>query len=241
MKTVLRMALSIAVAASAGCGSSAGKSTGAGGNGGGGNGGSTGDASVNGTCAFTACGGDLVGTWHFMNICSLGPSTSCPPYEGVTIDWAGTQATYTFGSDGSFRYAFMGRLSETIRYPLNCISAGTDAGVSETCEAFEAAVLASVHRPDAGTISMLTSFTCSTDADICVCHEVFDDFSQTETGTYTTSGNQIAITVTGATLFDAGVADAGTFPLSDYCVSGNTLAIRSPSTSGNEVVTTLTR
>src|SRR5262245_2074904 len=123
-------------AVAAGCGSGAGKKTtgtgGAGGIGGvGGVGGSTGSAGTSGTCTFTACGGDLVGTWNVESLCSPNVSGTCPPYVGVTVDRSQSAATYTFAANGSFTYAAAGTLTETIRYMKDCLKIGADAGVSE--------------------------------------------------------------------------------------------------------------
>ena len=118
--------------------------------------------------------------------------------------------------------------------PKDCISPGADAGVSELCTAFQAAVQSSIAKADGGSLSGLTSFTCSVENNTCVCVEVFTNLAVNETGTYTTSGNQLTITITGGSTADGG------FPTSDYCVSGSTLKIRSPSTEG-DVVTKLTR
>jgi len=223
-------------AVAAGCGSGAGKkTTGTGGAGGvGGVGGSTGSAGTSGSCTFTACGGDLVGTWNVESLCSPNPSVTCPPYDGVTIDRSASVATYTFAANGTFTYAASGTLTETLRYPKDCLSPGADAGVSELCAAFQAAVQSSIAKADGGSLSGLTSFTCSVENNFCVCVEVFTNLSVNETGTYTTSGNQLTITITGGSTADGG------FPNSDYCVSGSTLKIRSPSTEG-DVVTKLTK
>ena len=84
-------------------------------------------------------------------------------------------------------------------------------------------------------ISELASFTCSTAGDECVCREVFMNASQTLTGTYTTSGNQVTVVYTG---FDAGTTPTESF---DYCVSGDTLKLHFPGTGGFDIVLTYTR
>ena len=235
-------AIVISGVAIAGCGSGAGnKMTGNGGGGGNGSGGSAGthvDAGTNASCSFTACGGDLVGVWRFTSICSTSPSTDCPPVQGITVDYSGGEASYTFTSVGMFTYMYSGTLSETIRYPLECIAAA-DAGVTDACSRFQASVQSLIHNPDAGPVAgALSSFTCSVDAtQTCVCTEVFMYTPQVETGSYTVSGSQVDITITGASgVGDAGVVDAGS-PFADYCVSGNTLKLH----SANGVLLTLTK
>jgi len=237
----------IACVAGAGCGSGSGnKSNGHGGSGGGtgagggsaGSGTTTGDG---GTCSFTACGGNLVGTWRFVDICGWGGTTACPPYQGVTVDRSSSTVTYTFGNDGSFQYLGSGTISETIHYPRECLATfGADAGIAQLCDTLESAVQMSIDNADAGPLTTLSSFTCDVNVEACVCREVFMNLSQTETGTYTTSGDQLTIMLTSATSQGAPV-DAGTGGPSDYCVSGNTLTIHTISSSGAHVMATLTR
>jgi hypothetical protein len=79
-------------------------------------------------------------------------------------------------------------------------------------------------------------FTCAVDANqTCLCNAVYVFPEQTATGFFTTSGNQVTITVTaGSLLGDAGVGDAGADSSGpyDYCVSGNTLTIQVADSSG---------
>lgn len=231
MKLLIACFISCAVVA--GCGSGTGnKTTGTGNGGGGGIGGSTGAGGVNGNCSFTACGGNLVGTWNIESLCSPDASATCA--QPVTIDRSRSVATYTFASNGSFTFAASGTLTETISYTKDCLGPGSDAGVPELCTSLQSAIQASIARADGGSLSGLTSFTCSVQNDRCVCVEVIMPATTTETGTYTTSGNQVTVTITNPS------TDAG-FPTADYCVSGTTLKLRSPSTSGSDVVVTLTR
>jgi hypothetical protein len=219
----------------AGCGGGTGnKTTGTGGMGGvGGTGGSTGTGGVNGNCSFTACGGNLVGTWTIQSICTPSPFASCP--EPVMVDRSGAVATYTFGSNGVFTYAASGTVIETISYRKDCLSSSADAGLSDLCTALQSAVQSSIASADGGAGSGITGFTCAVQNDRCVCTETFMNLMQNETGTYTTSGNQVTIMITSGGSTDGGI------PTSDYCVSGSTLKLRSTSTSGSEVVATLTR
>ena len=242
MKRLMGMACLIVCVAAAGCGGGSGKKTGGtGGNGGGGgSGGTTGDAAVNSSCTFTACGGDLVGTWHFAASCAVG-SSDCPPFNGVTIDSSASVFTSTFGSGGAFTRATSGMQTETLSYTRACLD--TAAGIThnpsnsteQVCAFFQDAVQSSIGNADAGVISELASFTCSTSGENCVCREVFMNASQTLTGTYTTNGNQVTVVYTG---FDAGTTPTESF---DYCVSGDTLKLHFPGTGGSDVVLTYAR
>jgi hypothetical protein len=241
VKRLTGLAYLIVCIAAAGCGGGSGKKTGgSGGNAGGAGGGTTGDAAVNSSCTFTACGGDLVGTWHFAASCAVG-SSDCPPFTGVTIDSAASVFTSTFTSGGAFTRTTAGMLTETLSYTRACLDAA--AGITpnpsnttgQVCAFFQDAVRSSIGNADAGAISELASFTCSTSGENCVCRQVFMNASQTLTGTYTTNGNQVTVVYTGS--------DAGTTPTEsfDYCVSGDTLKLHFPGTGGSDIVLTYTR
>jgi hypothetical protein len=188
-----------------------------------------------GTCSFTPCGGDIVGTWRLSSICALGPASDCPPSGGVTVDRSKSEATFTFASDGTVVYAYSGTLTETLLYPDTCL-AGIDAGTARACSDFQSEVQSSIQRDDGGApLAGLTSFTCSVNASsICMCDEVFTSAPQTENGTYTTSGDQVTITLAAA---DGGAVDGGTNPPSEYCVSGNTLTLHTINSTGESVAT----
>jgi hypothetical protein len=71
-------------------------------------------------------------------------------------------------------------------------------------------------------------FECSVDSSqACICNEVLGYDHMTLVGTYTTAGNQLALSdMSISPLPDAGVPDAGTEAPADYCVSGDTLTLR---------------
>jgi hypothetical protein len=205
---------------------------------------SNGDGAVHGhECPpFTPCGGDIVGTWRQTDICASPTSYACP-MEWWT-DWSQTQITYTFGSDGTMVYSAAGTLSETIRYPIECLSSNADAGIGQACADLEAGMQSAMQNADAGSpLTSVTSFSCSVDPDeTCMCSEIFSISPITATGSYVIDGHQIALTITGGTLpVDGGLGDAGTSSPSDYCVSGNTATFHSIGSSGEDVFLTLTR
>ena len=244
MKSLSLLILFISAAGTAGCGRSGGASAKGGNGGGAGTGGIGGgagtivDAGGSGGCTFTACGGDIVGTWRPATICPT-EVPACPASTSLPVTSAGA-ITYTFASDGSFTYAASGALTETLRYPDSCVSSASDGGLVQACAAYGTAMQGSIDNSDGGSAFGPSSFTCSAESDTCVCQEVLKPVSQTDTGTYTTSRNQLTVMVTSVIVGDAGV-DAGTFPVWDYCVSGSTLTLRSVSISGNYLVTTMTR
>lgn len=237
MKLLIACFISCAVVCGAfvaGCGGGTGnKTTGTGNGGSGGMGGMTGSGGVNGNCSFTACGGNIVGTWTIQSLCAPSSFASCP--EPLIVDRSGAAAIYTFGSNGVFTYSASGTVLETISYTKDCLTSSPDAGLSDLCAALQSEVQSSIAKADGGSLSGLTGFTCALQSDRCVCTETFANLMQNETGTYTTSGNQVTVTITSGASTDGGI------PTSDYCVSGNTLKLRSTGTSGGDVVATLTR
>lgn len=214
----------LCVATSA-CGSGTKNTTGTGGGAGGGSGGSVGPNVDGGThgisCGlFTACGGNIVGTWRVVSSCGSVSSSSCPSSERITVQTTLTQGTYTFAGDGTFTLMASGSATETLRYPLACLGGITDAGIPQACADIERAFVASTQPADAGTPAVeVTSASCASAANAaCACTVVLGYTSpQTTSGTYTTSGSQITFAVRAA--------DGGTDPASEYCVSGNTLTL----------------
>ncbi len=245
MKGFLGFVVLVACVATAGCGSGSGKKTdGGGGTGGGGGigGGANGDAGVNTSCpAFTACGGNIVGTWHYVSGCGLFSSSTCASETFMTMTVAGSQATYTFGSGGAFSSTVSGSVNEMLRYALSCISGVTDAGIPQACADLQNLYRDIAAEPDAGSATVrLTSATCSAGGNqTCDCALVLTYLSpQTTSGSYTVSGNQVTVTITNPAP-DGGVG--GSESPVEYCVSGNTLTLRFVESSGSAVVTTFTR
>jgi hypothetical protein len=246
VKRVFDSVVFVLCIAIAGCGSGASKvGSGAGGSSGGagasaGTGGTNGDAAVDGgSCPFTACGGDIVGIWHFASSCGSVSTSSCPPPLSIVIEHETAQATYTFRSDGTFMNALSGDFSETVRYPLACLPSVTDGGTTQTCADYQNAVQASIAQADAGSFG--ETFTCSMDVNqTCLCDEAFTNIPpQTATGSYAVSGDQVIVTAS----VDGGVGDAGAPASVPYCVSGNTLTLyfTGDATVAGAFVLTLTR
>lgn len=208
----------------AGCGSGTSKGGSGGGGGGAGAGASAGTGGVNGdgavtggSCPFTACGGNIVGTWHFASACGSISNASCP--QGVVIEHETAQATYMFNSDGTFMNTITGAFSQTARWPFGCLM--IDAGAGQICADYQNMVQAAIVAADAGTYG--ETYTCAMDVNqTCVCNEAFTLPSpQSTTGSYTVSGTSLIITSSS----DGGAADAGAPASVRYCVSGNTLTL----------------
>jgi hypothetical protein len=199
---------------------------------------------LGGSCpsSFTPCGGNLVGTWHLETECTGSSSSSSVSCPGISIS-LGYAATYTFGPTGTFTFSSPGSMSETVRYPAECLH--SDAGAVLACADMSSAMQsAAQHAGDAGTSTItFTGGSCSADpSGICVCNESFTYSSTSGTGTYTTSGTKVTISsLSGTGMPDAGAGDAGTSLPNDYCVSGNTLMIQATSFSGSTTVIVMTK
>ena len=174
MKGLLRFVVSVVCVATAGCGSSAAKKTDGGGTGG--IGGANGDAAVITNCpSFTACGGDIVGTWHYASGCGSFSSATCSAEHFMTMPTAGSLATYTFGSGGAFTSTFAGSVNEMLSLALSCLSSVTDAGIPQACADLQSLYRAAMEDPDAGSaIVQVASAACSAGGNqTCECALVF--------------------------------------------------------------------
>lgn len=199
------------------------------------------DAAVNGISCdpFTACGGDIVGTWRVVSSCGSISSPACPSSERITAQSSAPQTSYTFAGDGTFSLTASGDLTEALRYPLACLGAITDAGIPQACADIERAFL-TAQTGDAGTQTVeVTSASCAAAAnETCACTAVIRyGGPQTTPGSYTTSGSQLTLVVSAS---DGGVRDAGADPVGEYCVSGNSLTLHFVNSS-DDWVTKLTR
>jgi len=240
----LRRSVIFVCVAAAACGSGAKNTAGAGGNGaGGGSGGGAGtnvDAAAGAISCdpFTACGGNIVGSWRLVSSCGSVSSNGCPSTARISAKTSVAQATYTFASDGAFTFTATGPLTEMLRYPLACLGAFTDAGVPQACADTERAFVAASSQPTDGGVEVQSATCAAAGSETCACTAVLGYMSpQTTRGSYTTSGNQVTLVAAGS---DVGAPDAGAGSVTEYCVSGSTLALHIFSSASDWVVT-LTR
>jgi hypothetical protein len=224
---------------SGGAGGGAGTAGSSGGGGGGSSGG--GPAVDGGSCSFTACGGDIVGTWHIVDACGLLAAASCAPAAGVTVEHVSSMATYTFGSDGSFTAAFSGAYEETYRYPFSCLAGLTDGGTGQICADYQNRIQALLAQVDAGVVG--ATYACTMDGNqACVCSEAYSFPSPaTQTGSYTVAGDQLTIT-SSASSADAGASGMSAPEVAAYCVAGSKLTLHVTGNDGaSDFVMTFTR
>jgi hypothetical protein len=235
----------LCVATSA-CGSSAKNSAGTGGSGAGGGSGGGAGTNVDGAVGaiscdpFTACGGNIVGAWQLVSNCGSISTTPCASSERISSKSSWAHATYTFAGDGTFTATATNPLTESLRYPLGCLGAITDAGIPQACADLERLFLAPPQPSDGGTQPPeVQSASCSAVAnETCACTAVLSYMgAPTTSGSYTTSGNQITFGAPGS---DGGAPDAGATAVWEYCVSGNNLALHVTS-STYDWIWTMTR
>lgn len=139
-------------------------------------------------CDTAACGGDPVGVWTVVDSCFEGELTieQCPDLivKSVDVDQTGT---VTIDADMSYTLDLTVSGTASVTFPASCFG-----GLITDCAQLN----------DDGT-------TCTGDASAeCDCDITLDEVTD-ETGTWSTTGNQITL-------------DDGTEPeVSDYCVQGD--------------------
>jgi hypothetical protein len=175
---------------------------------------SIGNASTGASCnQNAACGGDIVGTWAIAETCNVVASPEgmgfCPQLQFSVRAFRET-GTFTYGADGTatLDVTIVATFEEVL--PPTCLQAPL------TCEAIDASIQDQLAQPD----SMYESGGCTSVASgNCEC-TFSADRMVTSSATYATAGSMLTHTANGT---------SGT---SSYCVSGSTLIMSSPSTTG---------
>ena len=162
---------------------------------GGGQGGSCGD--------FSACGGDVVGSWSVQALCgkTADSTFTCP---NVTYDFGGivVSGTETFTDANVIMSDVQFSGFTTLHVPASCVTVN---GTRLPCD--KVGLTASMGLATADAI------VCTTEAQGCSCKMMQRPVSTKTTATYTVTGTKLVITNPAA---------AETSEL-DYCVSGSTL------------------
>jgi hypothetical protein len=176
-----------------GIGGSGGRGGAAGSTGNGGTGGQVSCPYVAGpSCPFTACGGDLVGTWTVDSACHAFSHLEEVAYLGcdsVRVTGAPIVAsgTWTFGSDMTYTRTISQQETFEFTEPLSCDSSATDCSNVDVRD---------------------YAATC-TGTGCCSCTQVRPNRTSTDSGTYAVSGSTVTLTI-----------GANHLPY-QYCVSGN--------------------
>ena len=171
-----------------------------------------------GCASFASCGGSLVGTWKVESGCiqvATPTSTASPCQPFTTVSGPTFTGSYEFASGDT--YAATMALTSTSKgtYSPDCL-----AQMRMSCADFNTVS----SQPDAKV-----AFTCvSSSSGNCDCSAALHT-TNTEQGTYTTSGNTFTTTPQGSANPTTG----------EYCVQGNTLRLRfvDSSSSGSATFT----
>ncbi len=181
------------VAPGAGGHTGAGGAVGAGGSGG----------AVTSQCGGPPCGGNLVGTWSFINSCSASaPSADC---AGEVLDASGIHraGTLAFNSDATYSTTETDTGTFVFDIPSACLSGATCAMLQAVYQG-----PGYVGQPN----PTFSSASCTTTTIGCRCLLGALGLPRTETGTYVVSGTSVSSTSS------SGVSNADTF-----CVTGTVL------------------
>ena len=176
------------------------------------------------SCEFSACGGDLVGTWSMRRACATLPAgqkirtTFCGdvPVTAVRIEGSNTTA---FRVDGAYEVAGSLMAITVVTLPTECVSnrASCAAVAAELGSEFSAYTVTCSGTPTAGG---------------CTCEVANSPASVSTVGSFTTSGDELVMT------------PASGSPLAyDYCVEGATLKVRerNPNFNGLQTVAVYAR
>jgi len=162
--------------------------------------------------AFSACGGDVTGTWTIETTCmvwyDMGSNPDCP---AATQKLGITDGSGTVVFDGA-EVSYSDYFSQAAGYAthsIECQFSGT------TCQSLEDATAAAWEEACCAMI----------DGDICECWAKSQQEVGDYTETYSTNGNTLTI----------GASDT------DYCVDGDTLQIRYNGGTDDESVQVMTR
>jgi hypothetical protein len=160
-------------------------------------GGSTGDGA---SCEdFSACGGDPTGSWALSEACISfeGENPFESICEGATfeVDFA-ADGTVTMNANGTYESSTGGDVTTIISMPEDCL----ESFQLSSCEELE---------------MVFEGGDCTTGADGCRCETTEPGETETDTGTWETSGSTLSLTSD----------DDGETDTNDYCVSGNTFQI----------------
>lgn len=165
---------------------------------------------------FTACGGDVTGSWKLGRDCV---GSSVDPFAGGTCSQATFQASQSESGTVTFQAGVYSTSNldttvvEDITVPSSCLMGATCAMVESNFNN---------QSNDAG---MTTVGTCADTSGGCACHATVTDSTGPVNGTYSVSGTTLTLDGTAA----------------PYCVQGNTLLIQTQSgmmgTAGSGTIT----
>jgi hypothetical protein len=188
---------------------------------------------VSGTCpAFTACGGDVVGSWELGSICeSTGATTVDGAPAGLpacatdgAVETASSDVVFEFKADGTFNAAGTTTFAFDLSFDDDCAQSTFMLDPASACTLL---MLSGSESATPGDVS------CALDGAVCDCH--FRATQPTdEVGTYTIDGSQLTVNYTQTAADGTATSHTDTNP---FCVNGDTFT--EASTDGS--IATLTR
>lgn len=155
------------------------------------------------------CGGDIVGNWKITSSClnldasGVGASMRCAGATSEAKDF-GFSGTVAYNADKTYETNITVTGSVVVTLPASCL---TVQNVTLTCGQLQQSFEATADKSEYESISCSGSSTCS-------CTLKLRPQLQSESGTYSTSGNKVTQTEAGGAPTD-----------SAYCVKGTTLVI----------------
>ena len=161
---------------------------------------------------FSACGGDVFGTWTVVSECF---DAEVEQFGCQTVDYRSSESTgsYTFSDEG-----WAVELASTVRFsltePTSCVGPGA------TCDSIQA----DIERQFSSSSETGTA-ACSSQGSDCRCVVVANS-TDSGSGTLTTAGNSLTL------LLDP---QSGTRTTFDYCVEGDTLTLHQAGGGGTFV------
>jgi hypothetical protein len=170
-------------------------------------------------CSFSACGGDIVGTWSVSGVCASVPDDAdpfmgmCPDAEvDVSVMLAGS---ITFADDGTFQKNFRSSGTVTFIVPGSCIPTLHGSAVASCSE---------LDKDDGDKTT-----ACSGDPnDTCTCVQTDNaEKVDTEGGTYSTAGDSLTMT---------GEVDGVPESMS-YCINGDEARVQQVSADSGVTIT----
>jgi hypothetical protein len=165
---------------------------------------------------FTACGGDITGTWKTQGLCGVmtiamqSMSQSCPTATlNAQIDVGGS---FEFRTDHSYDASLTEQAKFQTTLPAACLPKAMTS--TATCHDVGTSLMRGNVDIMSATCNGTMSFGCS-----CTVTENPVDYS--ETGTYGTAGTTLTLTQQNGNASDL-------FTESPYCVNGKMLTVRDP-------------
>jgi hypothetical protein len=158
---------------------------------------------------FTPCGGDIVGTWTYEAACGANPQLSMACPTATSNLGTSTTGTIAFTAGGTFTETVTVHDSGTVTFPVACLTGIT------SCAQLDAS-------NNASGLSIVSSGCAGTVTESCTC-TIVESGTATLTGTYTTAGNDVTLTVAGN--------PAGT--PSPYCATASQLDLAEGSSTGS--------